>query len=315
VSETESRHGRVIRAHAGFFDVETDEGPVQCRIRGRLKKERLSTDICVVGDDVRVGVTAPGVGVVEEVMPRRSVFARLSPGRGKRREDVLCANLDQLLVVFSFHRPRMKARTLDRFLVVAEARDMPAIIIANKADLATEDERSVLARYASLGYRVLETSALTDVGMRELREICRDRISAMSGPSGVGKSSLANALEPDLSLKVGATSEAHGKGRHTTRVASLYPLRSGGYLVDTPGIRELASYDLLQSDLDHCFPEMRELLGQCAYRGCAHDAEPGCAIRAAVSRGEIHEERYESYLLLRASTPRSERAASGREYG
>ncbi|NOY91864.1 MAG: ribosome small subunit-dependent GTPase A [Deltaproteobacteria bacterium] len=296
--------GRVLRAHAGFFDVETAEGLLQCRIRGRLKKKRLSTDICVAGDEVRVVETAPGVGVVEEVLPRRSVFARLHPGRGKRREDVLCANLDQLLVVFSFYRPRMKARTLDRFLVVAEERDVPVVIVANKADLASDEERALLSRYARIGYRVLETSATTQVGLRELSEICHDHVSAMSGPSGVGKSSLANALDPRLAIRVGATSEAHGKGRHTTRVAELHPLPDGGYLVDTPGIRELASYDLAQADLDHCFPEMRELLGQCAFRGCAHDSEPRCAIREAVSTGDIHPERYESYLRLRATTPR-----------
>jgi len=301
----ELRLGRVLRAHAGFFDVETREGELTCRMRGRLKKLRLDTDICVVGDDVRVLETAPGVGVLEEVLPRRSVFARLYPGRGKRREDVLCANLDQLLVVFSFDRPSAKARTIDRFLVVAEEREIEAVIVANKADLASDQERELFARYAGLGYRVIETSATTEQGLRELSAVCRGRISAMSGPSGVGKSSLANALSPGLDLRVGATSEAHGKGRHTTRVASLHALGDESYLVDTPGIRELASYELPLEDLDRCFPEMRAHLGRCSYRRCAHESEPGCAVRRALEAGEIHPERYDSYLRLRATTTTS----------
>ena len=167
------------------------------------------------------------------------------------------------------------------------------------------DDAEFFARYAELGYPVIETSVTTQVGLRELAEACRGRVSAMSGPSGVGKSSLANALSPGLDLRVGATSETDGKGRHTTRVASLHPLGDDSYLVDTPGIRELASYELPLEDLDHCFPEMRPYLGRCSYRSCAHESEPGCAVRKAVEAGAIHPERSDSYLRLRATTTSS----------
>lgn len=297
------RTGRVLRATAGFFEVETDDGRLTCRMRGRLKKERRRTDLCVVGDQVTVTETAPGEGTIDAVAPRHTVFSRRHPGGGREREDVLVANLDQLFIVFAFHDPPFHPRMLDRFLVVAEQNDVAPVIVANKLDQAPEaasdpeDQRTRFARYRELDYPVCFASAVTGEGVDSLRAMLPDRVSAFAGPSGVGKSSLLNALEPGLGLAVGGTSESHSKGRHTTRVATLHPV-AGGWVADTPGIRELGTWALAPDEIDRCFPDLRPFLADCRFRSCRHDAEPGCAVKAAVEAGDIRPERYDSYLRL-----------------
>lgn len=300
--------GRVLRAQSGFFWVQTEDGVLCCRLRGRLKKERQRADIAVIGDEVEVTQTSPDEGVIEKVAERQSRFSRRQPGpRGQWKEDVLIANLDQVVIVFACEIPPMKPRLLDRFLVVAEYNEVEAVVVANKIDLVgREQAHGLFGLYEALGYRVLYVSAETGEGIDHLREQLGGRLSIFSGPSGVGKSSLLNAIEPDLHLATGEVSDTLHKGRHTTVVAELHRLSGprNGYVADTPGIRELAAWSIPDEDLDWCFREMRPFLGQCEFNDCTHEHEPGCAVLAAVEQGEVSPERHESYLRQLLKTER-----------
>ncbi len=303
--------GRVVRSQSGFFRVETAVGVLECRLRGRLKKVRQAEDIAVIGDEVQVVQTAPGQGVIETVAERRSRFSRRQPGpRGIWKEDVMVANLDQVCVVFACANPPMNPRLLDRFLVVAEYNEIPACVVANKRDLVSEAEaRAQFARYEAIGYPVLLVSAESGAGIAHLRARLAGRISVFTGPSGVGKSSLLNALHPHLGIPTAAVSSAVGKGRHTTVVAELHPLDSdgehgAGYVADTPGIRELAAWRIPDEELAWCFPDIRPFLGACEFSDCSHIHEPGCAVLAAVADGRLHPERHESYARQREHAER-----------
>ena len=295
---TEETHveGIVLRATAGFFEVDTRLGLWTCKLRGRLKKEKQRTDLCVVGDRVRVERADEGLGTIEEVLPRRRVLSRQHPAQA-RREDVLVANLDQLFVVFAFGDPPLHPRMLDRFLIVAEHAGLDSVIIANKLDRESDEQRALFETYGKLGYPVIYTCAHNGDGIGTLRERIDGHVSAFAGASGVGKSSLLNAIDADLALKVGATSDHTTKGRHTTRVATLHRV-GDGYVADTPGIRELGLWELPEGQLDRCFVEMRPFLGQCSFRDCRHRTEPDCSIKRAVEAGAISAERYESYRRL-----------------
>jgi len=299
MTEPPLREGLVLRSTAGFVDVLIDGEHVQARLRGRLKNKPNLSDLCVIGDRVLVAEPNDSSYAVAEVLSRRTRFSRRQPGRGPLREDVLVANLDQLLVTVSHGDPPVKRRLLDRFLVVAEQQDVHATIVVNKSDLAESDQLPWRQLYESLGYRVLEVSASTGDGISELREALAGRVSAFVGPSGVGKSSLINRILPDLELVTTAVSAYHGKGRHTTRVATLHELPSGGFLADTPGIRELGTWALPKDDLDLCFPELARVRDECTFRRCSHVHEPDCAVLDALGTGDIDAERYESYVRLR----------------
>jgi len=301
--------GRVLRSQSGQYWIHTEEaGVVHCVLRGRFKKERRArTDLAVIGDRVEISLREdePGEGVIEQLVPRENRFARRQPGgRGRYKEQVLVANLDWLFVVCSCASPPFNPRLLDRFLVVAELDDIDVAIVANKVDRGW-DER--FEPYAELGYPLHRTSAEDGTGIDELRERLRDDVSAFVGASGVGKSSLLNRLEPGLGAAVGAISETLDKGRHTTRVAELHAITGGGWVADTPGIRELASFELPKEQLDTCFPEMRPLLGSCRFPNCVHLHEPNCAIREAVASGAISESRYSSYVRIREDEQRGGR--------
>lgn len=293
------REGLVVRSTAGFVDVLIDGERVQARMRGRLKNRPNLTDLCVIGDRVLVEKLDESSRVVVEVLPRRSRFSRRQPGRGPMREDVLVANLDQLLVTFCHGEPLLRRRLLDRFLVVAEQQGAHATIVINKSDLAASPDMPWRELYRSLGYQVLDVSATTGDGIAALARALEGRISAFVGPSGVGKSSLVNRIVPELELETATLSQRHGKGRHTTRVATLHSLPSGGFLADTPGIRELGTWELPRDELDRCFPELQGFRDRCAFRRCSHVHEPDCEVIAALRAGEIDRERYESYVRLR----------------
>jgi ribosome biogenesis GTPase len=296
---TETTEGLVVRSTAGFVDVMLDEQVVQCRIRGRLKNTPRTTDICVIGDQVKVASPDAHTHVVVEVLPRKTRFSRLQPGRGPRREDVLVANLDQLLITFCYGQPPLKTRLLDRFLVIAEHQGIHPIIVMNKADLQGPGDGDWQSAYRAIGYPVLDVSAGTGDGISLITDVLKGKISAFVGPSGVGKSSLINRILPSLELNTASVSDHHGKGRHTTRVASLHALPGGGFLADTPGIRELGTWALPAEHLDRCFPEISHYRDGCTFRSCSHTHEPQCAVVDAVNRGDIDRERYESYVRLR----------------
>lgn len=296
----------MIKSQSGFFTVETDEDTYVCQIRGRMKQERKDTDLVAIGDWVTISVAPDGTGLIESVAERDSVLSRARPSAHERRkvledqEQVLVANPDQVVFVFSIKKPRPSLRKLDRFLVVAEMNELPAVICVNKVDLVGADEaQEVFSPYEEIGYPVLYTSAKSGEGLEALRETLRGKISVLAGSSGVGKSSLLNAMQPGLGLRVREVSEATEKGLHTTRHAELFPLDEGGYVADTPGIRALALFDVEPQELDGYFREMAPLVAECQFSDCSHIHEPGCAVREAVEEGQISEERYNSYLRLR----------------
>lgn len=319
----------VLQGTGGVWQVRTDAGEtLEVSLKGRLKREpgrdarardmqdrgggRESMRRSPRSDDTekplkltvgdRVTITNDGSEAswaIDAIHARTSQLARRSPG-GARGERIMVANLDQVLVVFASARPEPHPRMLDRFLVIAEANDLAARIVINKCDLS--DEQSIRAHFAdqiSAGYPMHLTSVVTGLGLEALRAQVEGKCSVLTGPSGVGKSSLMNRLFPGLDLRTAEISESVNKGRHTTVGAVLHPLPGGGFVADTPGLREVGLWNIAPEDLAECFPEFRELLGECRFQDCLHTVEPGCAIRDAVKAGDVTAGRYESYLKLR----------------
>ncbi|HWT80402.1 MAG TPA: ribosome small subunit-dependent GTPase A, partial [Candidatus Methylomirabilis sp.] len=292
--------GLIVRAQSGFFTVATGQGRVICRLRGRLKQGRQRGDIAALGDRVEIRRLPDGSGVIDTVEPRKKALTRLAPTPQGEYQQVLIANPDQILLIFSCAQPAPHLRMLDRFLVIAEKENLLALVVANKVDLVgLERARQIFGHYEPLGYPVLYTSSKTRYGVDALHQRLSGLISAFTGPSGVGKSSLLNAVQPQLGLAVSDVSGATRKGRHTTVVREMYALAGGGYIADTPGIKALALWDTEPEELDGYFPELAQLVAQCQFSDCTHRSEPGCAVRQAVAEGKIHPERYQSYLRLR----------------
>jgi ribosome biogenesis GTPase len=300
--------GTVLRARGGFFTVTTALGTFECQLRGRLKRERQSEDLVVPGDEVTLAALDPpradaaGTGVIEAVAPRRSRFSRRQPGnRGAWKEDLLVANLDQLLVVFACADPVPHPRMIDRYLVIAEHNEVEAVVVANKVDLCGLDAaRGTFGVYEQVGYPVLYVSARTGAGLDALRDRLAGRSSLLSGPSGVGKSSLLNAIHPGLHLATGEVSDAIHKGRHTTTLAELLPVDGpmGGHVVDSPGLRQIGLWDIPPEEIAWCFPDLRPYLGACRFSDCRHGPEPGCAVAAAVADGAVSAARLDSFQRL-----------------
>lgn len=297
--------GVVVRARGHVYDVEPagERGSkaLMCEVRGRLLQERGKDTLVAVGDSVWVQTTQPGKGLIERIEPRHSVLSRQQPGINTPAEDVILANPDQALVVFAATQPEPHLRMLDRFLVVAEANELPVVLCVNKVELVGMNAvKAVFSLYEQIGYPVLYASANDNLGIDKLREQLTGRITVVTGPSGVGKSSLLNAVHPDLNLRTGDLRDFASKGRHTTRAAHLYrlPLGIDTYVADTPGIRELGLYEIAPENLGFYFREMLPFIHECRFPGCTHDHEPDCAVRAAVERGDITKARYDSYLRL-----------------
>lgn len=293
-------HGMVVRMQSGFITVQTDRGQYVCRLRGRLKRGPTLGDIVALGDRVEISAQPDGTGMIEAIEPRERAFTRLAPTTRGEYQQVLLANPDQIVVVFAAAQPEPRLRMLDRFLVIAEKDQIPALIVVNKVDLVDPAyAEAMFSLYPPLGYPVLLTSAKTGYGVDSLRRHLTGKLSALAGPSGVGKSSLLNAIQPELGLRVSAVSEATSKGRHTTVARQLFPLEDGGYVADMPGLRQLGLWDIEPEEIDGYFPDLRPLVKYCQYSDCTHLNEPGCAVIAAVEQGEVSEERYESYLRMR----------------
>jgi ribosome biogenesis GTPase / thiamine phosphate phosphatase len=289
----------VLRGTGGVWVVRTSDGEMhESVLRGRLKQEDALK--LAVGDEVVAAPTdGDGQWAIEEILPRRSALLRRAPGR-RVGERVVAANIDQVMIVFAAAQPEPHRRMIDRFLVIAEGSQLAPRLVVNKVDLVEPDEaRDRVVDYERAGYPIDFTSARTGVGLPALHEALAGRTTVVTGPSGVGKSSLLNALYPGLNLRVGAISQSVNKGRHTTVGALSHPLPDGGYVVDTPGLREVGLWGISLDTLDQCFPEFRPYIGHCRFADCVHLAEPGCAVRAAVAQGEVSGQRYESYVKLR----------------
>lgn len=323
--------GVVLEGTGGVWRVRTAAGQVhEVSLRGRLKKADsgrradgtmrrdtvragMETVKLAVGDEVVLERDERGEAwVIGEILPRRSRLARRAPGGG-HGERVVVANLDQVVVVFAAAQPEPHPRMIDRFLVIAEANELQARLVINKVELVGPDAaRARFADYERAGYPVHYTSVKERVGIGELRAALAGRVSALSGPSGVGKSSLINAMFPGLDLRVGEISQSVNKGRHTTVGALLTPLPAAageppGYVADTPGLREVGMWGLPAAELDGLFPEMRAVLDGCRFADCTHRREPDCAVRAALAGGAVSEARYDSYLRLREELEELER--------
>jgi len=293
--------GLIVRAQSGFFEVATPRGLITAEVRGRLKRPKRDSDLMALGDRVQLRPTDPGRGLIESIEPRVRVLSRRDPG--SPREQVLIANPDQAVFILSAAEPAplpRNRRLLDRMLVVAERERLPAAVVVNKIDLTG---RAAAAEpflvYPELGYPVLLASAKTGEGIEEVRDLLTGRISVLAGPSGVGKSSLLNALQPGLGLQTGAFSRSTGKGTHTTVFPALLPLDGGGYVADTPGLKAFQLWDIEPDELDAYFRELAPLVAGCGFSDCTHLHEPGCAVRAAVADGRVSESRYDSYKRMR----------------
>ncbi len=289
----------VLSGTGGVWVVRTGDGEVhESVLRGRLKQETGLK--LAVGDEVMAAPTeANGQWTIEEILPRRSVLSRRAPGR-RAGERVVAANVDQVMIVFAAAQPEPHRGMIDRFLVIAEGSQLAPRLVVNKVDLVDlESARAHVADYDRAGYPIHFTSSRAGVGLPALRDALAGRATVVTGPSGVGKSSLLNALYPGLNLRVGEISLSVNKGRHTTVGALSHPLPDGGYVVDTPGLREVGLWGFSLDTLDQCFPEFRPYIGHCRFVDCTHLVEPGCALRAAVAQGDISAQRYESYVKLR----------------
>jgi len=292
--------GVVLEGTGGVWRVRNEsEVTVEASMRGRLKLVNDDSLKLAVGDDVMIGEDASGHWVIEEILPRRSKLARRAPS-GAHGERIIAANVDQVVIVFAAAKPEPHLRMMDRFLVIAEATGIDARIVINKVELVGRGAaESTFAPYAAAGYPLHFTSVKQALGLGELHDQLVGRTSVLSGPSGVGKSSLMNSMYPGLNLRVGEISESVNKGRHTTVGALLHPLPDGGYVVDTPGLREVGMWLLSPEDLASCYREFREFAEKCKFADCSHRREPECAVIAAVGTGAITRDRYDSYIGLR----------------
>jgi ribosome biogenesis GTPase len=249
---------------------------------------------------VQVSIQSDGTGAIEEVEPRKNALIRSAPDARGEYKQVLLANPDQIVLVYSCAQPAPHLRMLDRFLVICEQQEIDILIAANKVDLVGEEAaKELFGMYTKIGYEVVYTSTKSNLGVEILKNHLKDKLSGLVGPSGVGKSSLLNEIQPSLGLAISNVSESTSKGRHTTVVRRLFPLDIGGFVADLPGIRMLSLWDIEPEELDGYFPELRTRVADCQFSDCSHVNEPGCAIKTAVTNGEIHYERYESYLRLR----------------
>ncbi len=296
--------GLITKSTGSWYTVQTNEGlRVDCRIKGKFRiKGLVTTNPLAVGDIVDFEMEPDlETGLITNLHPRKNYIIRKAINLSKQAQ-IIAANLDQALLVVTLASPRTSLGFIDRFLVTAEAYDIPAGLIFNKLDLFSDDGLDVLADfmgvYTNIGYPCYEVSALEGTNINQVKDVLKDKVTLFSGHSGVGKSSLINVLLPDLDLRTSEVSDWSDKGTHTTTFAEMFELPQGGFIIDTPGIRELGVIDIEKQELGHFFPEMRDRMHDCRFNDCRHINEPGCAVIAAVENGEIELSRYESYVSI-----------------
>jgi ribosome biogenesis GTPase len=296
--------GLITKSTGSWYQVQTPDGQrIDCRIKGKFRTKGITTtNPLAVGDVVDFDMEPEqGTGVIINLQQRKNYIIRKSINLSKQGQ-IIAANLDQALLVVTLASPRTSLGFIDRFLVTAEAYDIPAKLVFNKLDLCSEEGLEILADYKAvyekIGYPCYEVSALEGTNIDHVRELLKGKVTLFSGHSGVGKSTLINALLPELDLRTNQVSDWSDKGMHTTTFAEMFELPQGGFIIDTPGIRELGVIDIEKQELSHFFPEMRALMNQCRFNSCRHINEPGCAVIKAVENGEIELSRYESYLSI-----------------
>ncbi len=303
----------VYRSTGSWYDLKDEAGqPWKARIKGVFKIDGItSTNPIAVGDQVEFDIDSETehTGIITTIADRHNYISRQSPSHRKQHH-IVASNLDQALLVATLRDPRTSSGFIDRFLVATEAYHVPAILLINKMDVWKEKDKAQFAQwketYGSIGYHVLAVSVQTGAGMQEVHALLENKTTLISGHSGVGKSSLLNALVPEWNLRTGDISGWSGKGMHTTTFAEMFDLPFGGRVIDTPGIREFGIVDIDREELSHYFPEMRELIHNCQFNNCLHINEPACAIKHAVEEGRIAPDRYFSYLNILESIPEND---------
>lgn len=296
--------GRVIKSTGSWYEVQDDNGTVwSCRLRGKMRLDGLrTTNPVAVGDKVNFEKERDkDTCVIDKVLKRNNVIVRKSVNLSKESH-IIAANIDQAVLIATVAQPKTSTGFIDRFLVTAEAYHIPSVIVFNKCDLYDEEQTAMaeelISVYKSIGYESFMVSALTGFQCDRLKDVMKDKVSLFSGHSGVGKSALSNRLDPALNLKVGEISDVHEKGKHTTTYAQMFPLCFGGFIIDTPGIKEFGLFDLDKNTLAQRFPEMRALMHNCRFSNCTHLHEPHCAIKDAVEQHVIAKWRYNDYCNM-----------------
>ena len=296
--------GRVIKSTGSWYDVLLDEGvTVQCRLKGKLRLEnRRTTNPVVIGDWVMIELEKDNsAAVINEVLKRNNYIIRQS-ARNRTAEHILAANMDRAFIIATIKEPRTTTGFIDRFLLTAEAYHIPSTILLNKMDLYDDGDLKQVEFlkniYGKAGYPIELISAKTDEHLNAVRDLMKDKVNLVAGHSGVGKSTFINKMIPGIDLKVGDVSDYHSKGMHTTTFAEMFHLPFGGFIIDTPGIKEFGVLDIEPEELAHYFPEMKNRMHDCKFNNCLHINEPKCAIREAVESGEISKSRYGSYLAI-----------------
>lgn len=293
--------GILAKSTGSRYLVRLDSGEIiDCVLKGKIRLDgRKTTNPVAVGDVVDVESDENGDYVIANIHPRKNYIIRKSINLSKQAQ-ILASNLDQAILVVTLVAPRTSLGFIDRFLITAEAYSIPAILVFNKADVLDEEllalQQEIISIYEKIGYKCVVVSSLKNQNLEEVKELLKNKTTLISGHSGVGKSTLINAIEPGLDLKTGDISSVHLKGMHTTTFAELHPLSFGGFIIDTPGIKELGLVEMKKEEVGHYFPEIRRVMNDCKFNNCLHVNEPKCAVKEAVENGEISEERYHSYI-------------------